>query len=99
MANMAILPLDPTDPPRRLSLLLADARPSIIVVKCLNSVGSILNQLPEKSDVKVVGLNDVEKICRDEQWLVHVCLDVREEDVSHVYFTSGSTGRWGCIHS
>jgi acyl-CoA synthetase (AMP-forming)/AMP-acid ligase II len=93
MARMAIVPLDPLDPPRRLSHLLDDARPAILVVKDTNSIGDILRMIPGKSDVTVVGMSEVEILCREDRRQIDGDMGVHGEDVSHVYFTSGSTGR------
>jgi non-ribosomal peptide synthetase component F len=105
MARMAVVPLDPSDPPRRLSLLIEDARPAIIVVKngdsgtTSESIQNILDHLPGGKSIIVVGVSEVEGICRDQHWRRDVDVkDIQDEDTSHVYFTSGSTGRCVCMY-
>lgn len=85
-AGASYVPLDPAYPPARLELMLADARPAVVVatestralvaasgvqVLCLDHQEAVLSSLPEERPLTTVG----------------------PDDLAYCIFTSGSTGR------
>ncbi|HWW76183.1 MAG TPA: amino acid adenylation domain-containing protein, partial [Pyrinomonadaceae bacterium] len=86
-AGGAYVPLDPSYPRERLSFMLADARPAVV--------------LTEESLREVLGECDAEVVCLDTDWEERIGIFSKEtpenkvtgENLAYVIYTSGSTGR------
>jgi amino acid adenylation domain-containing protein len=82
----AYLPIDVSQPDKRIALVLEDARPGVIIT--------------DRSLVERVGDNDIRKICIDTQWPeISACSQANPPrrtmpgDAVYVVYTSGSRGR------
>ena len=95
-AGLAVLPLSPRDPPRRLASVLEDADARVVVVR--NEDDEKLLRQVRDDDVSVWKISDLLSAeTSSGTGDVHV---PKPSDASHVFFTSGSTGRpKGCIAS
>jgi amino acid adenylation domain-containing protein len=85
-AGGAYVPLDPAFPPARLALMLADARPPVLLTQ-----QALLERLPA---------TDGQLVCLDRDWPAiaaapnqPVVSGVTPENLAYVIYTSGSTGR------
>ncbi len=81
-AGAAYLPLDPSDPPSRISLILEDAKPSAVV-----TVSEAASKLPAEG-ISTIFLDHPED-CHPHL----VTGTPSPDDTAYVIFTSGSTGR------
>lgn len=85
-AGGAYLPLDPTQPARRLATLLADASPTVVLTdtqwrdKVASSEARILDLDQDREEIETHSSDNPETI-------------VAAENLAYVLFTSGSTGR------
>jgi nonribosomal peptide synthetase DhbF len=89
----AYLPMDPAHPDKRLSLMVSDAQPRLLIVESDTSARL------EESGVKALNLDHQEFIDGQSQHPDHDVTDgeragqVHPESAAYVIFTSGSTGR------
>ncbi|KAI8811060.1 hypothetical protein BJ742DRAFT_798082 [Cladochytrium replicatum] len=101
----AIVPLDQDDP--RLSYILEDAQPNIIITKddecraiCVNAWRRAFPAAETVSHPSYITIEELRARSRKDQAPEFVCHGKHLGKVSHVYFTSGSTGRQkGCVVS
>ncbi|HEX4959375.1 MAG TPA: non-ribosomal peptide synthase/polyketide synthase, partial [Thermoanaerobaculia bacterium] len=87
-AGAAYVPLDPTYPQERLSFLLADSRPPVVLTQ--ESLGALLPESEAASRIVVMD-RDEERIVRERDCALRI--RVCAEDPAYVIYTSGSTGR------
>ena len=88
-AGAAYLPLDPTYPVERLSLMIRDAKPEVIITR-----KALATSLPRTN----TALLDIDQDCNGNSKNYDVNLDVsdvglRMENAAYVIYTSGSTGK------
>src|SRR5829696_7453757 len=84
-AGGAFVPLDPAYPPQRLSFMLKDAGPSVVLTK-----QGWLQRLPE-SEAQIVCVDAVKELLERES-AENLHATVTSENVAYVIYTSGSTG-------
>jgi len=92
-AGLAVLPLSPRDPPRRLASVFEDADVRVVVVRNEDDE-KLLRQV--RDDISMWRISDL--LSADASSGTGDAHVPKPNDVSHVFFTSGSTGRpKGCI--
>ena len=84
-AGGAYVPLDPAYPPQRLSFMLKDARPSVVLTK-----QGWLQRLPE-SEAQLVCVDAITELL-ERASAENLHATVTSENVAYVIYTSGSTG-------
>lgn len=84
-AGGAYLPLDPAYPQDRLTLMIEDAKPNIILTQ-----QSLEASLPP-SDVEIVCLDQAEHFA--EQEVTNLPHSIKADSLAYIIYTSGSTGR------
>lgn len=82
----AYVPLDPSYPKERLSYMLQDAKPAVLL-----TTEDLLRQLPEYPSTVVCLDRDWNAISQASQAVVDTC--VHPHDLAYVIYTSGSTGK------
>ena len=91
MARMAIMPLDPLDPPARISFFLSESRPSLIISQQL-----VEGKQEESPPIFLV--SELEAASRQSQATTTPAPPLENPDaISHVYFTSGRNKPPSCL--
>ncbi|WP_316524227.1 non-ribosomal peptide synthetase [Kitasatospora brasiliensis] len=80
------LPMDPALPSERLSLLLADARPTVVVTDAAGA------ELLAGHDVQVIVLDPELSVCRERSTANPPAAAVTDATPAYLLYTSGSTG-------
>jgi amino acid adenylation domain-containing protein len=84
-AGAAYVPMDPAFPRARVSFLLEDAAPAVVLTQ-----RSLLALLPDLVPVLALDIESASILDEDEQ---NPAVEVRPENAAYVLYTSGSTGK------
>jgi amino acid adenylation domain-containing protein len=85
-AGAAYVPIDPSDPPRRVQMALEDSDCKLVIVQ-----SGVLDRLPA-GNREILVLNEINSasVCGTENTTTR---EIQRDDLAYVIFTSGSTGR------